>query len=462
MNSDVSAYATGGSVLLKFDELLQEIGREGVYDHVIESDDDLRKIASVAHDLGQNPDQYLIYDDTSIVNHEFFLVIQRTTIRVLNEFNKYSEINEERQRFLNESSFMISTLPNHTINIPRFQKLFLDASFINPIQKCMENIARTDGDLSESYVTLSIKCLLDAITKFRTEANIHDHTLLLLLLDSCIKCVCAPFYIDTFKNIGTASNRQFMNTDLFLDACTKYIHGYNGQHRQEKASQFSRIILGYTQELFEEYPPINIRRYNAVLLSYFVQLFSLLIMIPVEDFLKFPSLVDSLMSLVKEIQILLDDTRTEMKKVKVELVYLVMTVIRNVAADLSIRQDIQEQHKNAVKIFKNLSSVEIMDNRIKSLASAMFCLLAIQVDTVKEKDVQRVTEVLVTQLVLTQKDPMNSSSGIPLHQVLTTMKGRSRSTHNQMCLEGGDEKGYVLKELNGKISMQKTAKKRLK
>lgn len=407
----------------EFDTILRDLNIDVAQNNVIESSDGLEKVCQLLITIRQNPDDYLFNVDTSIFGHNIFTCIRDTAVNVMNKLNDELEVSEREGEFFNESSYVLSKIASISGASNIFKKIFVRSKFIESIQQCINDIAVNGTHINDYNIMFGITCILKAFIAYRSETGDHDDEALLSLLDSTIKCMYSDYYLESFEEVEANATELYNGQYLFLYACPYYIQEYNGVHRQEKVHQLSEKIFTHLEALFKKFPVSTIKQSDVVLLQAFTRLLSILTVLPVENFNSYLSLIDQFISIIKITEQFLKDMTNRINS-KNEFIYSIMMLIYNLIAKLNLREYIKKKHKDVIEVFENLSSIKtIEDKRIHFIANILFSLLADNDHYDRIKDTGRLTKILISYLVSSEKASSKSHYGISLEQLLTTTKG---------------------------------------
>ena len=413
-------------VLAKFNDIMKVIDTADSQSRIIKSVDGLTQVADLAKDIGENPNEYLNFHDSSeIMNHGIFLYIRDTMIIVMEELNETScsKSAPHENRFFNETSYMIREMIDYMTNIETFTELFIQKSFIEPIGQFLNTIASSGKHRYDYDFVFGIARLLEAFEKFRKRTENHDHSLLLLLLDAAINCLCSNYYLEAFKGIKTDATLFYREEDLFLAACPKYVYEYHGQYQKDKTAIFSETLLISSQQLIEHFQISTLSRCQTTLLEAFIHLLHSLSIIDINDGIELTSLINAFIVIAKETEFLLSDTNTRLKEHKTNIVCLVLTLIHRLAEFPKFRLHIKEID-GTIKLFETLSFIETTkEERVQFLANIILCLLISDGDTDQVNNIEQTTKTFIDNLNVAKQHPSLSHNGIDLGSLLLVLQG---------------------------------------
>ena len=199
-----------------------------------------------------------IFNNSEIINHQFFIILNRTFEMFLTKLIFISLTKQEEQcidgmtllinnlcLYKNNRSICFYIDNSDELNLISYEEIFLTKVFM----KKFVNIIENDITVHE-YEPYDIKYkIIDRLLRLCIKLNNIDRH---LILDSIVKCIESKIYLDLYKTVDLHQLTLNPKQLLFMYQCPKFIRLCSHSGRQEEISySLSKSIIKYSADIFQ-------------------------------------------------------------------------------------------------------------------------------------------------------------------------------------------------------------------
>ncbi|CAF1193601.1 unnamed protein product [Adineta steineri] len=198
-----------------------------------------------------------LFDNKTIMQHQFFLLIQRTLEMFLTKATFITMTKEDEQCWYEISHLVVqlclfnnhqlfSSSDENSINQISYENIFLTKSFFERFTR----IILSDLILND-YQPYHIKYkVLNHLLYLSTEVlNINHH----LLYDSIVQCLSSHLYLNVFETIDFQQSRINPKQYFLLYQCPQFIQVHSHQHLNEISNSSCQLLLENTSKIFQQH-----------------------------------------------------------------------------------------------------------------------------------------------------------------------------------------------------------------
>jgi hypothetical protein len=372
--------------------------------------------------------------DQSIVGHELFHLIRNILTHILNQWSDDNIILTDKDEYLFQEIVqlffkMIQHIRStNQSSVPIFQTWFLNESFFKAIVSVLENLSKDSSKYANQNENMkSLIVLMESIQRFQKGLDhIINNSIVLLLIDPIIQCLCSSTYVDTFKKLPIKSNNASTYVEFILGTCPYYCIWYRGKSQLTMINQLclNNMLKSY-QEIYELFLP-TIDDWEFPLMESIFCMTALLRYVAyypstreyLKDNLK---ILDSILIILNSSS-LLDNVLIEADyNSATNVTDAAISFIFNLTLDFQFLTLIEENSYFSRDIFLKLKHAKV--DRIKLHAFMILAKILDEDDIQKLDHIDTLTSVFISYLCKAVNEPCHTYQDVPIEHLLVSIKG---------------------------------------
>jgi len=169
----------------------------------------------------------------SVVQHEFFTLLQIPLKQILLQWNQTLSLDEDDSIIFRNLVKLLRKLFRNIEEIQLYPSWFTDASLLDTIAVCLTNLSKSNKYFHKNnrFTAKIFIYLFDIYDEYQdllnTETN-TDQEILAPLRDPVIQCLTSNLYLDSFDNVQKGASLRSKQEKFFLSRCPKFLTSYNG------------------------------------------------------------------------------------------------------------------------------------------------------------------------------------------------------------------------------------------
>ncbi|CAF2946201.1 unnamed protein product [Rotaria sp. Silwood2] len=381
------------------------------------------------------------FNDPEIMNHTFFIIINRTFQMLLTKLT-FISLTKEDEECIDGISLLVSNLclnrnkiltcfytdNNEKLNpmnkekydLISYEKIFFTELFIKKFVRIIE-----DDIAINNYESYHIKYkIIDRLLRVCIKLNDIDKK---LILDSIVKCVESKIYLNLYKTIDISQPILTPKQSFFMCQCPKFIRLCSRKRQDDISNVLSKSIIKYNCGIFEKHLP-NVLIGELALnqaIAWYIELINYIALTPTtrEFFIKkFDSdktVVDQMIEILQEKSLINSVCKNAASfHPDVALMSCSITVLYNLTFEKKIFYDLKD--RNVIDICKKLYKAK--DTTIQFAARTLAAILN-QEDIDEMDSPSKVSRSYLYFIENTIDDVTLTHHGIKLDGVLTNLEG---------------------------------------